>query len=938
VTDALAPGVRECPEGGVRPEHPRPDLRREAWRTLNGWWAFAFDPDDRGLAEGWPSRRPDAFPDRIRVPFPWESLLAWGEEAQASDRCYYSRRVYREPDAVRHVDAIVFRSDAGAADYRVAPRHTTGWYCRDIDVPAAWRGQRVFLVVGAADFETTVWANGAAVGGHTGGYTPFECELTPHVAWGGRTTLVLRVHDAQAHDRQPGGKQHHWYQRTSGIWQSVYLEARGAAYVHRVHVTPDVARERAIVRVALRDRDRAPRSRVRVTVTAPDQRVSAALAPADADVVDVEVAVGAPCLWDVDAPRLYDVAAELLTADGRVEDLVGTYFGMRAITVEPLRGTPHRYVHLNGRPVYLRGVLDQGFHPAGVYSYPSDASIREDLRTAKRAGFNMVRMHIKLQDPRYLYWADREGVLLMADLPNFGYDGYGEPSKAWWEQTLREAVDRDYNHPSVFVWCLFNESWGVGRQEYQTMPERVAWVREMYRLAKRLDPTRLVEDMSPNNYDHVETDLNSWHFYIKEFAEAKAHIDRVVRETYPGSPFNYVPGGAQGNAPLMNSEYGGISAHDGDVDTSWHVRMLTNELRQHEKICGYVYTELTDLEWEHNGVVRYDRRPKEFGYPLSWVHAADVVAIGGPPLWRAAPGELLVLPLRLSLFSGVGPGEAALRWRLDAVDALGREHRAAVTGARAVRILPYRVLDPGPLDVTLPDVPHLGTLAVWLEDERGTPLARSFVWVHAHEDAPRRAARDHPPGSSRWQPPEGIACLRADVRTPAEARWDRWERLGGDAVVGLGRGTFRYDVRWDEACAGGELPEWLRDGRASRAEVVCEAAAGVLAPAQTDEERVPTAVRVRLLGQEVGSYRLPDAPADARGCLSWSAGLPGQYGYLLRVPVPAALLDGVVGALRTTGRVDVSFHVVDAACANGITLFGALAGRYPVSICLVVYR
>ena len=171
---------------------------------------------------------------------------------------------------------------------------------------------------------------------------------------------------------------------------------------------------------------------------------------------------------------------------------------------------------------------------------------------------------------------------------------------------LRGNIARDYNHPSIISWCNFNETWGLGGNEYKEMTDRQEWVREMYHLAKSLDTTRLIEDNSPCLYDHVETDINSWHFYINDYDRAKEHIANVVAETYPGSGFNYAGDNVQSDAPLINSEYGGISAGAGDKDVSWCFKYLTNELRLHPKICGYIYTELQDIEWEHNGFMNYD--------------------------------------------------------------------------------------------------------------------------------------------------------------------------------------------------------------------------------------------------------------------------------------------------------------------------------------------
>ncbi len=237
-----------------------------------------------------------------------------------------------------------------------------------------------------------------------------------------------------------------------------------------------------------------------------------------------------------------------------------SYFGMRSVGRQTWDGKEYEYITLNGEPVYLRGALDQAFHPDGLHAYPSDDVIRGDIQLAKDLGLNMLRCHIKINDPRYYYWADRLGLLIMYDLPSPDLDS---PSmRRTFEHTLRQAMARDYNSPAIFAWVLFNETWGLTKHN---TPEGQRWVQEMYRLAKQLDPTRLIEENSACRYDHVESDINSWHFYINDYWRARQHIQRVVDETYPGSAFNYVGGDyVQGTAPLINSEYAGISARDGD--------------------------------------------------------------------------------------------------------------------------------------------------------------------------------------------------------------------------------------------------------------------------------------------------------------------------------------------------------------------------------------
>ena len=234
---------------------------------------------------------------------------------------------------------------------------------------------------------------------------------------------------------------------------------------------------------------------------------------------------------------------------------------------------------------------------------------------------------------------------------------------------MRETIARDYNHPSIITWVAFNETWGLGHPEaYKTDRDTQQWVSSMVDVIRKLDPSRLVEDNSPCYYDHIaNTDLNSWHFYIDDPAKAREHIAEVVAKTEPGSSFNYCPGEVQTTAPLINSEYGGVSAGGGDRDVSWSFRDLTTQLRRHSKIQGYVYTELADIEWEHNGFVDYDRTPKEFGYEafvpgmtVSELQGADFIGYDAPPAIVARPGETITVPLFVSHFSD-RKGPARLR-------------------------------------------------------------------------------------------------------------------------------------------------------------------------------------------------------------------------------------------------------------------------------------
>jgi len=850
--------------------HPRPDLRRDTWADLGGTWDFAFDPDDRGLGEGW-QHTGDPFPDRIVVPFPWESPAAWGHDRAAGDARFFSPRAYLDP--VEQPEGPVLRGRWHDIRNR-AKRQEIGWYRRTFTVPADWQApdRRLYLVVGAADWDAKVFCNGIQVGSHEGGYTPFSVELTGVLRPAGEeNVLVIRVQDPSDPDL-PGGKQHWWYAPSSGIWQAPYLESRPEGHLNHLRVVPDPEGKR--VRLEVGVCPVAGNFEVRATARSPQgETYTASVVCPGCERRTFELPLGPhPDLWSPDAPQLYELTVEVAApaAGERATDTVHSYFGLRTISVGVLPGTDTPCLLLNGRPLYLRTALHQSFHPAGIYAYGDGAAIRTDLEAARAAGLNGLRIHIKVDDPRVYYWADRLGLAILYDLPNTGRQTAA--ARRLWERVLREAVQRDANHPSILMWVLFNETWGLRREPgYKEDTDTQGWVAAMVDLAKRLDPTRPVEDNSPCHYDHVVTDVNSWHFYINDYGRARAHVADAVARTHPGSAWNYVPGRVQGAAPLINSEYGGIAAGDGDRDVSFCIKWLTNELRRHEKIGGYVYTELTDVEWEHNGLLRYGRLPKEFPYDLRDVFGADVLIVDAPPILQAAPGGTCLLPVSLSIFSGRTDGHGTIRWSVEGTDAAGR-HVHGGSGEAAAPWRAYRVTRSGDLTVPIPDRPGVYQIELALYDAAGQRVCGTYTDVVAGTAAAPMPGLTH----------HGFAAVH--------------ER--GDYWVGTGAGTVRFQVPHTGGAA-----------------LVLEAAAGVWEPRQTDPERTASHVTVAVNGRIAGTYLLPDAPADARGVLSYhTGGIPGAYGYLLSVPVPE-------GSGET-------WNVELRAGAGGLALFGPGAGRY----------
>ncbi len=899
------------------PEHPRPDFERAAWMNLNGPWAFRFDATNAGLKAGWTDGRTE-FPLTVMVPFPWGSPLS------------------QVPDE--------------------AP---VAWYARTVRAPEAWRGQRVFLVIGACDWETQAWLDGQPLGTHRGGYTPFEFELTPHLSAGKDHRLVLRVDDT-AREFKLEGKQ--GYGNARGIWQTVYLEARPAAHLTALHFIPDLDRSRVTVRATL-NAPAPPATELQLRFKTGGVADATQAVPAGANEVLMEIPIPHARLWSLDDPFLYEVEATLRADAGA--DRVGSYFGMRKISVVTLPGTDFPYIALNGKPVYLQMALDQSYHPEGFYTFPSDAFMRDEIVRSRQIGLNANRLHVKVDVPRKLYWADRLGLLLMADVPN----SWGDPTPAMQqeiEHALRGMIQRDFNHPSIFAWVPFNETWGLFTRDRQDPKKRAyqpatqEWVASIYRLAKELDPTRLVEDNSPCNHDHVETDINSWHAYLPGYAW-REHLDQVTRDTFPGSKWNFIGGRTQAGQPLLNSECGNVWGYEGstgDVDWSWDYHIMMNEFRRHPKVCGWLYTEHHDVTNEWNGYYRFDRSEKFAGMDeivpgmsLRDLHAPCYLAPGGELCREVKPGERVTVPLWASFLTDRAPSPTlCLRVTLTGVDQLGaRQFHSAST--RTIDFQPWLSREIAPLELTMPERPGLAVLSLFLEDSAGGVLQRNFCVFHVTAGP-----------SPRHETFGNLQLLRFAPDRYQDARWSlkQWNVLDGLKVNGAGHGYFEYRVAWPDDLNLEDVAGVTLLFEASAKQLFGKDKAGAdkqegdfmlgqgthdpsLNPnayPMTDTQKFPSQVRVRVAGEVAGQFDLPDDPADHRGLLSWHAQPrnrklqeAGSYGYLLQAIVPPDALRAAAQAKEFVIRFEV-----DAAFPGGLALYGERFGRYPMDPTLVITK
>jgi beta-galactosidase/beta-glucuronidase len=556
-----------------RPEYPRPqwvqgERVRPDWVNLNGEWEFEEDAGETGEARGLPSGR--ALKGRIVVPFAPESKL----------------------------------SGIGKTDFMPCV-----WYRRSFGVPDDWSGRRVVLHFGAVDYEATVWVNGAAVGEHRGGYSPFHFDITQHLR-GGENEVVVRAVDDTRGPLQPSGKQSDrlesygcMYTRTTGIWQTVWLEAVPAARLARAQYRSD--QESGGPVIVVHASRRASGLAVEAVVLAEGSEVARVRGDVQGDGTVLSPDLGEARLWSPDDPFLYDVELRLLDGDD-VVDRVESYFGVRHVNVDAPA------IRLNGQPVFQRLVLDQGYYPDGLYTAPSDEALRRDVELSKAMGFNGARLHQKVFEPRFLYWADRLGYLLWGEYGSWGLDvSHIGALDAMLPEWLA-IVERDFNHPSIVGWCPFNETHPGQRDEL---------LRAIYWATKAADPTRPVIDTS--GYVHAETDVDDSHTYEQD-PEKFAALHQQFEKG--GEPFRSSEHDAPHRGqPYFVSEYGGIWWNPGQTDEkAWgygdrpkgeeefldRYRRLTETLLSNPRMCGLCYTQLYDIEQEVNGLYTYDRKAK----------------------------------------------------------------------------------------------------------------------------------------------------------------------------------------------------------------------------------------------------------------------------------------------------------------------------------------
>ncbi len=590
-----------------RAEYPRPQFEREAWVNLNGEWSYTLDL----VKTGWERNLKDSkgFADKIIVPFAPESKLS----------------------GVEHKEFI-----------------PCIWYQREISVPAAWEGKDVLLNFGAVYYESEVYVDGKFVERHFGGSDSFSVDITKFVKAGSTHSLVVVASSDLRSGLQSAGKQslrndpfECMYTRTTGIWQTVWMEAVAPTGIKRVKTTTDI--DRSTVTMEFTMFRNATGNTLTINVKDGAKVVATDTAPIASGSI-VTLPIKKAKLWSPESPFLYDVEYILKDAEGNVIDEVASYFGMRKIH------TDGNKIYLNNQPYYQRLVLDQGFYPDGIWTAPSDEALKHDIELSMAAGFNGARLHQKVFEERFHYWADKLGYLTWGEAPSWGFDANNVVSARNFIAEWRNVVVRDMNHPSIVTWTPFNEQFWPDETEFPRFQA------DIYTITKQLDPSRPINTVSGG----VQTVTDIWteHHYEQNPERLREIIFNngkmftrapQIQERHRGNigfnravlndPFTFPV--YNGEIPYILDEFGGIKCMEANPakDGAWgygdaaqtkedfykrleaQVKVLID---MSDKMWGFCYTQLTDVMQEQNGIYYFDRGSK---YDMERVKAIFQMAL-----------------------------------------------------------------------------------------------------------------------------------------------------------------------------------------------------------------------------------------------------------------------------------------------------------------------
>ncbi|KAA3653666.1 MAG: glycoside hydrolase family 2 [Calditrichaeota bacterium] len=541
--------AHEVTPDNVLPEYPRPQMRRAAWKNLNGLWEIAL----RNKEE--PPEFGKNLKQQILVPFAVESALS----------------------------GIMEKS-----------RYLT--YRRTFEIDDNWQGQKIILHFGAVDWSSTVFVNGQLAGKHEGGYDDFHFEITSFLMDQGANELIVQVYDPTDDGLYPRGKQVDkpggiFYTSVTGIWQTVWLEAVSPKHIKSFTMIPDIDQEK--LTLSIKTEDATNDEVVALSVFSDDKIITEMTVPVEnTEMTNLQLSVPDPILWSPDDPHLYDIKIKLMSGD-IVHDEIDSYFAMRKISIGKDREGTTRLL-LNNKYVFQNGPLDQGYWPDGLYTAPTDEALRYDIEMTKKFGFNMIRKHTKIEPDRWYYWTDKLGVLVWQDMPSVNPTDFAKRQtaghKKQFEYELKQMIDQHFNHPSIVMWVVFNEGWG----QYDT--ERLT------KLVKSMDPDRLVSNASGWTDKNVG-DILDWHRYPGPAAPKPEDKRAAVLGEFGGLGLPF-------ERHLWEEKNWGYQNFKDQKAYRDRYEKLYDEIWQLEKEPGLsacVYTQTTDVETEVNGLMTYDR-------------------------------------------------------------------------------------------------------------------------------------------------------------------------------------------------------------------------------------------------------------------------------------------------------------------------------------------
>ncbi len=573
-----------------RPEHPKPQFLRENWQNLNGEWNFAFDDQNLGEKNKWYQN--EEFKKKIVVPFTFETKAS----------------------------GIADRSE-----------HNYIWYQRNFEVNAD-PDQKVILNFAAVDYLCKVWINGYFVGSHQGGYDSFAFDISDFIDYQDTNNIVVKVEDSLS-KTQPRGKQTYkkdnflcWYSRTTGIWQTVWLEFMDENLIfEKIKITPDIKQKEVELEYTFKSEDFAAGEYKLLTkiefegkqINKFDFEITKNIHKYKINLKDDNNEIK---VWSPDTPNLYDLEM-IIHKDQKVVDKVSSYFGMREISIEGDK------IYLNNQALYQKLILDQGYWPETSVTPPSDQAIKRDVELIKEMGFNGARKHQKIEDDRFYYWADRLGLLVWAEI-GAAYE-YNDQAVEEFSQQWLQIVKELYNHPSIITWVPFNESWGI--EDVKQNKKQQNFTESIYYLTKSIDSERPV--IANDGWEHTISDIITFHDYVESTEKLKkTYLDGINKVLQNKKIFNdqeYIDGGKfimadnyqyQGQ-PIIFSEFGGIAFQDKEgwgygeqvqskEELSQRINDLMQIIKEADYFQGYCYTQLTDVEQEKNGFLDENREYK----------------------------------------------------------------------------------------------------------------------------------------------------------------------------------------------------------------------------------------------------------------------------------------------------------------------------------------